>query len=160
VGQSLGQVHAFSPTASTFRFNPRYFASVRRPCEKLYVWRSSPPLTAVLLESLQQHGVPQVIPQFAYYSKDEDVPRSSREYAGKEYRLISNSLFYLLPFESVGNFPESIFKQTLSLPSPAFTKIWQIAQKPPLVSKHFTSIASGTGCSDSPPLCGISYCHC
>lgn len=45
---------------------------------------------------------PSVIYQDAYYSNEKDVPERVREYAGQEFRLESNTLPFLPPFDSGG----------------------------------------------------------
>ncbi|KAL6858183.1 DNA polymerase zeta [Amphichorda felina] len=47
-------------------------------------------------------NIPNVIYQDAFYSKEKDVPTRPREYAGREYRLESNTLPFLPPFDPTG----------------------------------------------------------
>ena len=99
---------------------------------KQYIWHGRPPSTQNILSSLQQFGIPCVISCCAHYGKNEDVPISTREYAGREFKLVSTSLPYLELFNSGENFPKSIFKLTPKTTSRTHTKIWQIQQRPPL----------------------------
>ena len=99
---------------------------------KQYVWHERPPSTQSILLSLQQFGIPRVIACSAYYGKNEDVPISTREYAGREFKLVSTSLPYLGLFNNGANFPKSIFKLTPKAVPCTHTRIWQIQQKAPL----------------------------
>lgn len=49
--------------------------------------------------SLPALGLPEVIYQDAFYSKEQDVPSRNREYAGREYRLEGNTLPFLPEFQ-------------------------------------------------------------
>lgn len=97
-----------------------------------YVWQIRPPSTPSLLSSLHGLGIPRVIPRSAYYSKDDDVSASTREYGGREFKLVSNSLQYVKSFNSGANFSKTIFKDTDDSTPRASTRIWQIQQVPPL----------------------------
>lgn len=48
---------------------------------------------------------PSAVYQKAFYSDDRDVPDRPREYAGREFRLESNTLPFLPPFDPTGNSP-------------------------------------------------------
>lgn len=47
-------------------------------------------------------GLPDVIYQDAYYSKEDDVPERQREYAGKGFKLESSTVAFLPEFDSSG----------------------------------------------------------
>lgn len=47
-------------------------------------------------------GLPPVIYQDAYYSDEKDVPDRSREYAGREFKLESNTIPFLPDFDPTG----------------------------------------------------------
>ena len=114
----------------------------KRSGSVVYCWATPPPSARALLSSLDQLGIPRLIPRSAFYSKDEDVPGYAREYGGREFKLVSASLPYLENFDSRTNFTKSVFSQGNASPdSPiSFTKIWQIERKPPiLVARHFGS---------------------
>ncbi|KAF4337016.1 DNA polymerase zeta subunit [Fusarium beomiforme] len=68
---------------------------------------SLPPSAAVVVSTLKEHDIPDVIYQDAYYSKEKDVPGRMREYAGKEFRLESNTLPFLPEFDPTGTAPAS-----------------------------------------------------
>ncbi|OTA08409.1 hypothetical protein A9Z42_0000970 [Trichoderma parareesei] len=50
-----------------------------------------------------ERGCPDVIYQDAFYSEEADVPLRRREYAGREFHLISNTLPFLPDFDPTGN---------------------------------------------------------
>lgn len=99
-----------------------------------FLWSTSPPSTAVVLSSLRSLRVPRILPRSAYYSMDEDVPRTNREYGGKEFRLISDSLRFLGIFTCGSLFAGSVFQDTsrLIFGQPLSLKLWQFERKPPL----------------------------
>ncbi|KAF1833799.1 DNA polymeras-like protein zeta catalytic subunit [Decorospora gaudefroyi] len=67
------------------------------------VYYSSLPPSVDVLESTMMHaGLPPVIYQDAYYSDEKDVPDRPREYAGRAFKLQSNTLPYLPPFDPNG----------------------------------------------------------
>lgn len=62
----------------------------------------APPSAAEVCETMQNNGLPDVLYQDAYYSQEKDVPPRAREYAGKEFRLESNTLPFLPEFDPAG----------------------------------------------------------
>lgn len=68
----------------------------------MFAFAPSPPSAAYVVSSMREHGLPEVIYQDAYYSQEKDVPDRPREYAGREYRLESNTLPYLAEFDFTG----------------------------------------------------------
>ncbi|KAK4452812.1 hypothetical protein QBC34DRAFT_397046 [Podospora aff. communis PSN243] len=94
--------------------------------------------------TMQHNGVPDVISQDAFYSNEDDVPPRPKEYAGKEFRLIGNSLPYLPEFDATGQSPATFGVKPEGTPD--FTGIeleyerqqkqcslrsWEIAEPPP-----------------------------
>ncbi|KAK3955000.1 hypothetical protein QBC32DRAFT_381995 [Pseudoneurospora amorphoporcata] len=69
---------------------------------KMFVLDNKPPSLSEVRHTMQVHGLPDVIYQDAYYSKDEDVPPKPREYAGREYRLDGSSVPWLPDFDPTG----------------------------------------------------------
>jgi DNA polymerase zeta len=61
-----------------------------------------PPSAAVVESTMMRAGLPSVLHQDAYYSKEQDVPERAREYAGREFKLQSTTLLYLPPFDPIG----------------------------------------------------------
>jgi hypothetical protein len=78
---------------------------------------------------------------------DEDVPNTTREYGGKEFRLRSESLQFLGIFRCGSILAGSIFQDTsrwISDRRPSL-KVWQFEKKPPLkplleLDSHGTNI--------------------
>ncbi|UNI24404.1 DNA-directed DNA polymerase [Purpureocillium takamizusanense] len=66
---------------------------------------AAPPPTYADSTNMKKHDLPDVIYQDAYYSKEKDVPDRSREYAGREYRLESNTVPFLPQFDLRALFP-------------------------------------------------------
>jgi DNA polymerase zeta len=69
---------------------------------KMHCLAVSPPTADEIRKSMQDHGLPDVIYQDAYYSDEKDVPPRPREYAGREFRLESNTLPFLPDFDPTG----------------------------------------------------------
>lgn len=67
-----------------------------------YLTFSRLPPTISQCLAMRDCNQPDVIYQDAYYSREQDVPHRPREYAGREYRLQSNTLLFLPPFKADG----------------------------------------------------------
>ncbi|KAM0649112.1 hypothetical protein ACHAO3_005952 [Verticillium nonalfalfae] len=103
---------------------------------------SLPPSKADVTTSLGDGHTPDVIYQDAYYSNESDVPLKPREYAGKEFRLESNTLPYLPDFDPKrvlqggGMYEETdspAFDEALGDEQRAMCSFrgWEIAKPPP-----------------------------
>ncbi|KAF6802480.1 DNA polymerase zeta catalytic subunit [Colletotrichum sojae] len=109
-----------------------------------YLIGSLPPTSKQITSTLKDLQIADVIYQDAYYSEEKDVPSRPREYAGREFRLESNSLPYLADFDPTGISSEN----TSMKPDPSVSKAkadmiyesqgsacshrsWEIAQPPP-----------------------------
>ncbi|KAI8208778.1 DNA polymerase zeta catalytic subunit [Colletotrichum sp. SAR 10_76] len=103
-----------------------------------------PPVLKDITSSLKDLQIPDAIYQDAYYSEEKDVPPRPREYAGREFRLESNTLPYLADFDpsgtsaaSVGMKPDTPYDRTKT--DQAYEaqgricsyRSWEIAQPPP-----------------------------
>lgn len=102
------------------------------------------PKTSDLSSEFVSNGNPDIIYQDAYYSNELDVPERQREYAGREFRLESNSVPYLPHFDPEG---KSLATQGQKIPIVTDTVIeerndnqrrklcrintWHIAEPPP-----------------------------
>ncbi|KAF2022180.1 hypothetical protein BU24DRAFT_488449 [Aaosphaeria arxii CBS 175.79] len=64
-----------------------------------------PPSQELVENTLQQAGLPSRIYQCAYYSDEQDVPERPRSYAGREFKLQSNTLPFLPDFDPTGTSP-------------------------------------------------------
>ncbi|OHE95822.1 DNA polymerase family B [Colletotrichum orchidophilum] len=61
-----------------------------------------PPAPTLITATMKDLQIPDMIYQDAYYSEEKDVPVRPREYAGREFRLESNTLPYLADFDPSG----------------------------------------------------------
>ncbi|KIW14238.1 hypothetical protein PV08_07020 [Exophiala spinifera] len=113
--------------------NPRSLIYVRRP-----------PTFDEVKTTLGQAGLPDVIYQEAYYSTEADVPRQSREYAGREFKLGSDTIPYLPNFDATGTSPANFGRRPAMLIDFSAERIranqrrkrcrireWVIADEPP-----------------------------
>lgn len=71
----------------------------------LCIFKFPSPGTNHVVSTLADHGRPTVIYQKAYYSNETDVPERSRHYAGREFRLESNTIHYLPEFDPTATNP-------------------------------------------------------
>ena len=80
--------------ANTFDWDEK-----RRIC----CYKKIPPTSLEVASSMFDVDRPPVIYQKAYYSNEKDVPERPREYAGREFRLESNTVPYLPDFDPTGS---------------------------------------------------------
>jgi DNA polymerase zeta len=73
-----------------------------RPQAQFFIFKQPPPLAKEVVSTMDILGLPNVVYQDAYYSNDKDVPSRAREYAGKEFRIESNTVPYLPDFDATG----------------------------------------------------------
>jgi DNA polymerase zeta len=66
-------------------------------------FKPPPPSFSIVESTMREQGLPSKIDQYAYYSDDRDVPERQREYAGREFKIESNSVPYLPPFDGTGS---------------------------------------------------------
>ncbi|EAQ89973.1 hypothetical protein CHGG_06592 [Chaetomium globosum CBS 148.51] len=110
----------------------------------MFLVNSRPPSVAEVCSTMQSYGLPDVIYQDAFYSKDDDVPPRPREYAGREYRLDGNTLPYLPDFDPTGQSPATFGVKPDLAPDLAEMELryekqqslctlrsWEIAEPPP-----------------------------
>ena len=130
---SAGHIHAHELSPLKDHDKPDIATSVGRR----HIWNIYPPSASTILSSLSKLGIPRVVHRSAYYSKDEDVPASAREYGGREFKLVSLALPYLEPFHVGLSFKESIFcdKSHPSGLRPA-AKVWQFERKAPFCARN------------------------
>jgi DNA polymerase zeta len=110
---------------------------------QVHLVSSLPPSAAAVASSLKEYMLPDVIYQDAYYSKEKDVPGRMREYAGKEFRLESNTLPFLPEFDPTGTSPanyglkyETFDKTTAEIRyerqrKKCSLRSWELANPPP-----------------------------
>ncbi|KAI8300716.1 DNA polymerase zeta catalytic subunit [Colletotrichum sp. SAR11_240] len=112
--------------------------------KRQFIIGTLPPVLKDITSSLKDLQIPDAIYQDAYYSEEKDVPPRPREYAGREFRLESNTLPYLADFDpsgtsaaSVGMKPDTPYDRTKT--DQAYEaqgricsyRSWEIAQPPP-----------------------------
>ncbi|KFA75353.1 hypothetical protein S40288_02003 [Stachybotrys chartarum IBT 40288] len=90
-----------SPSNTQMEHMELQLAYCRYSNAQSYVLAALPPPSSSLAITAED-GVPAMIYQDAFYSKEKDVPTRSREYAGREFKLESNSLPYLPAFDPTG----------------------------------------------------------
>ncbi|KAL8643102.1 MAG: hypothetical protein Q9228_000282 [Teloschistes exilis] len=73
--------------------------------KKVFCFARGPPATSEMMLDMASTKKPSIIYQDAYYSDVNDVPERGREYAGKEFRIESNTVAYLPDFDPAGNSP-------------------------------------------------------
>ncbi|KAF9872196.1 DNA polymerase family B [Colletotrichum karsti] len=108
------------------------------------LFESLPPAAKGITSTLKDMQISDAIYQDAYYSEEKDVPARPREYAGREFRLESNTLPYLADFDPTGTSAASMGtksdhpfdKAKVDLVHEAQGMIcsyrsWEIAQPPP-----------------------------
>ncbi|KAJ0299941.1 hypothetical protein COL516b_008678 [Colletotrichum fioriniae] len=71
-----------------------------------------PPASKLVTSTMKDLQIPDMIYQDAYYSEERDVPARPREYAGREFRLESNTLPYLAEFDPTGTSAASVGVKT------------------------------------------------
>lgn len=86
----------------------------------IFLGQGPPPASEI---SSMIHGVkiPPVIYQDAHYGDERDVPERAREYAGREFKLGSNTVPYLPNFDPTGTSSASIGEK----PGIVVDKIWE-----------------------------------
>ncbi len=85
-GRSTNGDHSAVVTALAIQPS-RAFDTCKAINTNRYVYSLPPPTVSELRDRLQALGLPSKIYQAPYYSKDIDIPESSKEYAGLTYRL-------------------------------------------------------------------------
>ncbi|KAJ5692368.1 hypothetical protein N7462_001791 [Penicillium macrosclerotiorum] len=112
----------------------------------LRLFRFASPSAHEVALTMNDYGQPAVVYQSAYYSNDADVPERPRQYAGREFRLKSNSIHFLPDFNPSANLPAMFDEQ--QQPSNFFDrdqqdkidqklresctfKVWEFAPVPP-----------------------------
>lgn len=114
------------------------------PDSNMLIYGVPPPAADTAVEGLQEDGLPGVIYQDAFYSREKDVPPRSREYAGREFRLEGKTIPYLPDFDPTGlRVPKSALSKDIDAEKAAIRKEnrrrkenctlkgWEIAKVPP-----------------------------
>ncbi|KAK6068899.1 DNA polymerase zeta catalytic subunit [Seiridium cupressi] len=143
-----GKMGSISSSGSTGRARsvgkPVDIGCLPRPDTHFFVFTNPPPAIKDITSTMDISDRPDVIYQDAYYSKDKDVPLRVREYAGQEFRLVSNTLPFLPNFDETGSSPGT-FGIKPECPGPRSTdekmfkasrrecsiRSWEFAEPPP-----------------------------
>lgn len=111
---------------------------------RVCLFRFAGPSTNEVASTINDFGRPSVVYQKAYYSNEADVPERPRQYAGREFRLESDTINFLPTFDPSGNLPAMFGEQqpTLvdrekqekldqQLRQSCTAKVWEFAPVPP-----------------------------
>ena len=71
------------------------------PSNPLMYLAKRPPTISEKAQLERDYGIPTIIYQDAYYSNEHDVPERPREWAGKEFKLASNTVLFLPDFDAL-----------------------------------------------------------
>jgi len=92
-----------APSTEILQLSPKVHQAFNvLPQKSILCFGQGPPTIADLIAERRDLKLPQVIYQNAHYSDEKDVPERAREYAGKEFRLESNTAPYLPDFNPAG----------------------------------------------------------
>ena len=116
--------------------------------QDLMCFCSDPPDPANSASELRQANISTIIYQDAYYSDEKDVPDRPREYAGREFKIESNTLPYLPDFDPTGSSLASHGEKTAAVIDKIIQqkfyqtqrttcdlRVWEIDQRPPTRSE-------------------------
>ncbi|KAJ5998886.1 hypothetical protein N7451_006696 [Penicillium sp. IBT 35674x] len=81
------------------------------PGNALHLYRFAGPSSNEVVSTMDVYGRPSVVYQKAYYSDETDVPERPRQYAGREFRLESNTIHFLPEFDPSGSLPAMFGEQ-------------------------------------------------
>ena len=114
------------------------------PRTAIPVVATAPPSTVEVTTTMQDDGLLNTVYQDAFYGDEKDVPIHTREYAGREFRLVGNTVPYLPDFDTTlgfepepGSGPSNRTKGTKAVLEYAgqrrrcALKSWEIAAPPP-----------------------------
>lgn len=140
------QSSAYSATVSNLLHTMEYrYPSANST--KVFAIGDRPPSALEVSESMVDFGLPPVIYQDAYYSKESDVPDRARVWAGREFKIGSWSVPFLPDFDSTGTSPATFGEKPATLPDRAKEEAvfvrrryacklrsWEIGEPPPSYS--------------------------
>lgn len=94
---------ASTPSSQILQFSSKLYESFDIPFTKrLLIFAQDPPDASDTFSKMARSGNPHIIYQDAYYSDEKDVPEHAREYAGKEFKIESDTISYLPDFDPTG----------------------------------------------------------
>ncbi|KAK2733334.1 DNA polymerase zeta [Myotisia sp. PD_48] len=113
------------------------------PQTKIFSYSAQCPSPSYVRETISEGNRSSCIYQEPYYSNDIDVPERAREYAGRQFRLESNTLPYLPLFDPLGRssaigdqdrtiLDQDILEaQDINIPNNCSIRVWEFAPLPP-----------------------------
>ncbi|POR32129.1 DNA polymerase [Tolypocladium paradoxum] len=110
IGHNGAQFSTSSHLLPSARYSPQSEAlklqrAIAGHCHRPTLVFAPPPPSLIECVAMSEHDLPDVIYQDAFYSEEKDVPERNREYAGREYRLDSNTVPFLPQFDPTGSSP-------------------------------------------------------
>jgi DNA polymerase zeta len=69
---------------------------------RILAFSTRSPHATDVISTMEEFDLPPVIHQDAYYSNESDVPERTREYAGREFKLVSLTVPFLPDFDATG----------------------------------------------------------
>ena len=145
--QSLTSLRKLSSQVS--EYSSRFFHAfdIETRMKSLFLAYEPPRPSDILLE-LRIERLPSIIYQDAHYSNEKDVPERVREYAGKEFKLESETVPFLAAFDPTGMSPASRGEKLRIVvdkanedrlsqrrKSECGLRTWEIEEKPPTRSE-------------------------
>lgn len=94
---------ASTPSSQILQFSSKlYEAFDITSTKRLLCFAQDPPDASDTFSMMARCGNPHIIYRDAYYSDEKDVPERAREYAGKEFKIESDTISYLPDFDPTG----------------------------------------------------------
>lgn len=92
-----------TPSSQILQSSSKLYEAFDIPLTKrLLRFAQDPPDALDTFSKMARCGNPHIIYQDAYYSDEKDVPERAREYAGKEFKIESDTISYLPDFDPTG----------------------------------------------------------
>lgn len=150
------QSHSFSSMSASMWLDPHIAAIGSKihdafniaPGRRVLCYYIPGPFPSDICSTMNDDGHPSVVYQKAYYSDESDVPERQREYAGREFRLESDTLQYLPDFDPTGRSPAMFGErppvlidrvlqeqQDQKLREASSCRVWEFAPVPPTRSE-------------------------
>ncbi|RDA88970.1 hypothetical protein CP532_0637 [Ophiocordyceps camponoti-leonardi (nom. inval.)] len=131
----VGSQLSVSPLSSARSQKSKIVDAVARYSGQRSFIFAAPPPSRADCSAMAEHHLPDVIYQDAFYSEEKDVPERMREYAGREFRLESNTLPFLPAFDFGESFSSNNSGQDLATGleqgRACSWRSWEFAQPPP-----------------------------
>ena len=155
---------ASTPSSQILQFASQLYEAFDIPFTKrLLRFALDPPNAADTFSKIARSGNPPIIYQGAYYSDEKDVPERAREYAGKEFKIESDTISYLPDFDPTGTSlasrgekygivvdrvgEEKIYRNQRRACN---HRVWEIDKSPPTRAEVQNWLEKVDGCSRDP----------